>query len=182
MDRIEKTLFGLALATAAGPAAASDFRGVFSLFIACPYLVAAAFTAGFILLRRRTATTQGPARYVPLALLVPAWVLLAWLCVFASVYVIAAAVMVTLAVLLLARTIWRHPHGRSSVWLPRTLMAISVATAGLMAWDMHSLMGDGMEPGDGGALLLMGLLFVFSFGLCLFAARPRKASGRPTAA
>lgn len=177
LDRIERAFIGLALAAAAGPAAASDFRGVFSLFIAAPYLVAAALAAGFILLRRGTASSRGPLRYIPIVPLLIAWVLLAWLCIFASSYVFVAIAMVSTGLLLAARMIWRAPHGRGAAWLARGFIVLSVAAAGIMAWDQYQIIGDGMEPGQGGALFLLGLLFAVSFVLCLFAAR-RKPTGR----
>lgn len=171
MDRINRLLLGLVLATIATPAAASDFRGFFSLFIAAPFLIGAALFAGFILVRRVTNSSLGLSRFAPLVLLVPAWIGLSWLCILFSIYALIAVPLLWIALFLVSRKIWLNPRGRVSIWVPRVLASLAVATGGVMAWDMHLLLKDGMEQGQGGALVLLGALFITSLGLCLFAAR-----------
>ncbi|WP_315386039.1 hypothetical protein [uncultured Stenotrophomonas sp.] len=168
---MNRLFLGLVLATFATPAAASDFRGVFSLFIGAPFLVGAALVAGFILVRRLTACSSGLWRFAPFALLAPAWILLSWVCMFFSIFALIAIPLLWIALFLLSRKIWLHPHGKVSTWLPRVLASLAVATGGIMAWDMHVLLRDGMEQGQGGALVLLGTLFIACLGVCLFAAR-----------
>lgn len=171
MDRINRLLLGLVLATFAAPAAASDFRGFFSLFIAAPFLIGAALFAGFILVRRLTSSSSGLSRFTPLALLVPAWIGLSWLCILFSIYALIAVPLLWIALFLVSRKIWLNPRGRASIWVPRVLASLAVATGGIMVWDMHLLLKDGMERGQGGALVLLGAIFITSLGLCLLAAR-----------
>jgi hypothetical protein len=171
MDRINRLSLGLVLATFAAPAAASDFRGFFSLFIAAPFLIGVAFFAGFILVRRLTARSLGLSRFSPLTLLVPGWIGLSWLCILFSIYALIAIPLLWIALFLLSRKIWLNPRGRVSIWLPRVLATLAVATGGIMAWDMHLLLKDGMERGQGGALVLLGALFITSVAVCLLAAR-----------
>lgn len=171
MDRINRLSLGLVLATFAAPAAASDFRGFFSLFIAAPFLIGAALFAGFILVCRLTTSSSGLSRFAPLALLVPAWIGLSWLCILFSIYAVIAVPLLWIALFLVSRKIWLNPHGRVSIWVPHVLASLSVATGGIMAWDMHLLLKDGVEQGQGGALVLLGALFITSLGVCLLAAR-----------
>ncbi len=171
MDRINRLLLGLVLATFAAPADASDFRGFFSLFIAAPFLIGAALFAGFILVRRLTSSSSGLSRFTPLALLVPAWIGLSWLCILFSIYALIAVPLLWIALFLVSRKIWLNPRGRASIWVPRVLASLAVATGGIMVWDMHLLLKDGMERGQGGALVLLGATFITSLGPCLLAAR-----------
>lgn len=171
MDRINRLLLGLVLATIAAPAAASDFRGFFSLFLAAPLLVGAMFFAAFILARRASASATGLRRFAPLALLVPALLMMSWMCIVFSTYALIAVPVLLIALLLLARMIWLNPRGRVSVWFPRVLVLLALAAGAFMAWDMHLVVKDGMKAEEGVAIAMLGAVFVMSLVACLFAGR-----------
>lgn len=173
MDRTERALFALVLATAAGPAAASDFRGFFSMFMATPFLIFAGLVSGFILLRRHTAPRNAMARHAPFLLLVPAWAQLAFLCVFMQQLVWVGIPVVTLLFVLAARRIWRESRGGLALWIPRVLLVLSVVVAGLMAWDMSIVVGYRGSDYALGMIVLLATLWGVCTGLCLFAARGR---------
>lgn len=171
MDRTERTLLTVSLITVAGPAAASDFRGFFSLFMATPILAFIALVSGFILLRRVTSSTKGPARVSPLVLMLAALLPLAWLCMFMQWFVFLGIPLLSAAWLLGARRIWLDPRGKVAMWLARGLLVLGLATGGVMVWDM-SVVLDYQRDGD--ALRMAGLLaayFCVCMGLCVFAAR-----------
>lgn len=173
MDRTERALLALVLVTAAGPAAASDFRGFFSMFMATPFLIFAGLVAGFILLRRHTAPRNALARYAPFLLLVPAWAQLAFLCVFLQQFVWVGIPVVTLLFVLAVRRIWREPRGGLAVWIPRVLLLLSVVVAGVMAWDMSIVVGYRGSDYALGMIVLLVALWGVCVALCLSAARPR---------
>ncbi|WP_102944962.1 hypothetical protein [Stenotrophomonas sp. VV52] len=171
MDRINRLVLGLALATFAAPAAASDFRGFFSLFLAAPFLAGVMFFAAFILARRASASASGLRRFAPLALLVPALMLMSLICLVFSTYALVAFPLLCIALFLLSSRIWFNPIGRVSIWFPRVLALLAVAAGAFMAWDMHLVVKDGMKAEEGVAVVMLGAVFFMSLGACLFAGR-----------